>query len=190
MAVATLSTAGGVALSGPAQAGTGAVSVPGLHVSHDAGHAATGHRPVGGEDDEDEVVSTKKDCKKCPPGPPGPPGPSGRTDGVDSAMATPTGLGTLTPVTYIGLAQPNGIVLVRDPTSVGPANPPWHDLSTVPNHPANATDVTLAANPTGNQLQITVRSRTGLVRQTTCALGVNVTWPANCTAFADLTPPL
>ncbi|MEU9884389.1 hypothetical protein [Sphaerisporangium sp. NPDC051011] len=186
VAVAMLFTGGAVALSGSAQAGTGAgASVHVVHVSHD--HQ---QRPAGGGDDEDEVISVKKSCKKCPPGPPGPPGPRGANEGIDSAVATPTRVEVPGPVTYVALAQPNGIVLVRDPTSVGPANPPWHDLSTLLNYPVNASDVTLAANPPGNVLTVTVRTRNGLLRQTTCTLSVNVSWPGNCTPFSDVTPPL
>jgi hypothetical protein len=192
LAVATAITGGVVALSLPAtaQAGTEVRNVPGHRVAHDIGHApaslvvTTRQKPVGDDDDE------KKCCKKCPPGLQGLPGPRGRGDGIDSAMATPTGLAVAAPVRYIGLAQGNGPTFIRDFTSIGPANPPWHDLSTVLNYPGNVNDVTLSAAEATNLLHVTVRTTTGLVRQTTCTLTVNATWPANCTAFVDFTPPL
>ncbi|MBB5630360.1 hypothetical protein [Sphaerisporangium krabiense] len=177
-----------VVLSAPAHAEAADVHRQGA--SQDTGHAAPAVplQPAG--DDEDEVVSTKKSCAKCPPGPPGPPGPRGVSDGIDSAVATPAGLTAPTPLIYVAVAQPNGVVLVRDQTSLGPANPPWHDLSTVTNYPSGVTDVTLAADPHGDVLSVAVRTRTGSVRRSNCALSVNVTWPANCTAFIDITPPL
>ncbi|GGK73008.1 hypothetical protein Sme01_07420 [Sphaerisporangium melleum] len=177
VAFATAVAGGIVALSFPAaaQAGTETRSVPGhrvaLHVAHAPAVAAKKGTPPG-------------ECKKhCPPAAAQVP-----ESGIDSALATPT---TLTaPVKYIGLAQPNGVALVRDPTSVGPANPPWHDLSGIANYPGRVIDITLTAVPTTNVLHITVHSATGFVRQTTCTLTVNVTWPGNCTAFTDFTPPL
>ncbi|MBB4702676.1 hypothetical protein [Sphaerisporangium siamense] len=177
-------------LSAPAPASAATAGDHGRRVSQDVGHAAPAVPPRPAGDDEDEVVSTKKSCAKCPPGPPGPPGPRGASDGIDSAVATPTGLTAPAPLLYVAVAQPNGVVLVRDQTSLGPANPPWHDLSTVTNHPSGVTDVTLAADPRGNVLSVAVRTRTGLVRRSDCTLSVNVTWPANCTAFIDITPPL
>ncbi|MBB6472756.1 hypothetical protein [Sphaerisporangium rubeum] len=126
-------------------------------------------------------------CRTGPPGPQGPPGPRGRADGISSVYATPTGG---VPAKYLGLAQGNGTTLVRDPTSVA-SNPFWHDVSTLPGYPGGVTDVSLTVPPvTPNQLHITVRSITGKVAQATCLLSLNVTWPGNCGAFADFTPPL
>ncbi|MFC4536419.1 hypothetical protein [Sphaerisporangium dianthi] len=165
-------------------------SVPG-HREHHVAHApAAGPAAVakkirardGGEDGK------KKCCKHCPPGPPGRPG---RSEGISTALASPTGVvGIPAPLEYIGLAQGNGVALVRDPTSIGPANARWHDLSTIANYPSHVTDISLAAVPTTNVLHVTVRSATGFVRRTTCTLSVNVAWPGNCTAFTDVTPPL
>ncbi|MEV7966266.1 hypothetical protein AB0O34_09820 [Sphaerisporangium sp. NPDC088356] len=191
LAVATAITGGFVALSCPAMAhaGTEARSVPGHQVSYDANHAPAGavtsqRKPVGDDDDED---GKSKCSKKCNPGPLGPPGPRGRGDGIDSALATPTG--ALGPVKYIGLAQGNGTVFVRDPTSVA-ANPVWHDLTTLSGFPGNVTDISLTAVPTTNALHITLRSLTGHVVQTTCLVTVNATWPGICGAFVNFTPPL
>ncbi|WP_424530446.1 hypothetical protein ACOZ38_12150 [Sphaerisporangium viridialbum] len=170
-----------------AHAGTEARSVTGQRVSY--GHAAAGvgadqRKPVGDDDDED---GKGKCSKKCHPGPPGPPGPRGRSDGIDSALATPTG--ALGPVKYIALAQGNGPTFVRDPSSVAP-NAFWHDLSSLAGYPGNVTDVSLTAVPTTNTLHITLRTLTGQVVQTTCLVTVNATWPGICSAFVNSTPPL
>ncbi|MEU8270426.1 hypothetical protein AB0B89_25125 [Sphaerisporangium sp. NPDC049002] len=168
-----------------AQAGTEAGNAPGQQVSYDTGHVGAGQaKPIGDDDDED---GKGKCSKKCHPGPPGPPGPRGRGDGIDSALATPTG--ALAPVKYVALAQGNGPAFVRDPTSIAP-NPFWHDLSTLAGYPGNASDVSLTAVPATNTLQITVRTQAGRVAQTTCLVTVNATWPGVCGGFVDITPPL
>ncbi|MEU8270425.1 hypothetical protein AB0B89_25120 [Sphaerisporangium sp. NPDC049002] len=215
LVVATAAAGGFVALSSPATAG---VSVEGKSVSGHravagAVHAATGlwWRTAARCDHDDRTRDKDNGC------PEGPPGPRGRVDGVDSALATPTGV-TTGPVKYVAETRFNGATLVRDPTSVAP-NPVWHDLSSLAGYPGNVTGVTLTAAPvltaalsaaklpskvpgtavTGitlvvapatNKLLVTVRAKTGQVAETSCGLTPNVLWPANCTAFVDVTPPL
>ncbi|MET8140542.1 hypothetical protein ABZU32_09560 [Sphaerisporangium sp. NPDC005288] len=189
VAFATAIAGGVLALSLPAmaQAGTETRGVPG----HQAHHVAPAHAPAtgvavvaqkkarGGDGDED---GKKKCCKHCPPGPPGPPGTPGRSAGIDTAFQGNN--------KFVGYAQGNGPTFVRDPRTT----PPWHDLSTLPGYPGNASDVSLAVM--GNTLHVTVLSTTGLIRQTACTVnptpgtGNNPAWPGNCGSFVELTPPL
>ncbi|WP_248961301.1 hypothetical protein [Sphaerisporangium perillae] len=192
LAFATAIAGGVVALSLPATAqagtdGTEVRSVPGHRVAHQvapAGFVAVAkNRPVGNDEDGKRKCcdedSKKKCCKECPPGPPGPPG---RSAGIDTAFQGNN--------KFVGYAQGNGPTFVRDPRTASP----WHDVSTLPGYPGNATDVSLAVM--GNNLHVTVLSSTGLIRQTTCTVnptpgtGGNPAWPGNCSSFQELTPPL
>ncbi|GAA1508286.1 hypothetical protein GCM10009677_46250 [Sphaerisporangium rubeum] len=186
LAVATAITGGFVALAAPATADAGHVPGPaGAQVTH-AGTQAT---PSG--DHAVRAVSARggdpRGADDCPPGPPGPPGPRGRLDGVSGAYATPTGGVT---GEYLADVQGNGTTLIRDPSSITP-NLPWHDISTLTGYPGSVTGVALAVSPIApNVLDVTVRSITGVVAQTSCILTVNPAWPTNCTAFTSITPPL
>ncbi|MEV7966267.1 hypothetical protein AB0O34_09825 [Sphaerisporangium sp. NPDC088356] len=215
LAVATAVAGGLVALSSPAMAGVSAEgkSVSGHRAAIGVAQAATGlwWKTTMRCDHDDRSGDKKNGC------PAGPPGPRGRIDGVESALVTPVGV-TTGPIRYIAETQPNGATLVRDPTSIAP-NPFWHDISSLAGYPGNVTGVTLSALPytaaaaapaltlakpsakstTGvsllvapapSQLLVTVRAKTGQVAETTCTATPNALWPANCTAFVDVTPPL
>ncbi|WP_214410741.1 hypothetical protein [Sphaerisporangium fuscum] len=198
LAVATAITGGVVALSFPAtaQAGTETQTVPGQRVTSHVAHAPAGlaavtsRRQVAGDDDDGHGFKKQDDddhgfkkrcchhnkCVKCPPQV------VVRGGAVDTAFQGNN--------KFIGVAQGDGTTLIRDPRTT----PPWHDISSLPGYPGNVTDLSLAVM--GDELHVTVRSATGLVAQTSCKVnptpgtGNNPAWPGNCTAFANLTPPL
>ena len=159
-----------------------------------ASHAPAGvvitarHKPVAGDE------AGKKCCKHCASGAPGSPGYQYRSSGIDSASATLAAVAG--PVTYIGLAQSNGVALLRDPTA--PPGLAWKDLSVIPGYPGHVTDITLATtvNPVGGaaSLHVTVHTSTGLVEETVCGpltAGATFTGLGGiCGAFVNFTPPL
>ncbi|MEV7802651.1 hypothetical protein AB0O28_06865 [Microbispora sp. NPDC088329] len=91
---------------------------------------------------------------------------------------------------FIGLVQPGGVLLIRDPRTA----PPWHNLTTLAGYPAGVVDVSLSSQNT--VVHVTVNTSTGGVFQTTCTVqptpgtSGNPAWPGNCTAFINVTPPL
>ncbi|MDH2424317.1 hypothetical protein [Sphaerisporangium sp. TRM90804] len=205
MAVATAICGGFIALASPATAEAGTVAresaahtgyapaapstVKGEAGGCDKGSRDKGTRDKGGDWDRGwEKGKRGKDwcCNECPPFPPPVIIPRGD---VATTFATPTGL-TTGPVQYVAVVQANGTTLLRDPTTILP-NPRWNNLSTLAGYPGSVTSVDLAV-PTflSNQLTVTVRNEFGRVAQSTCTLTINPVYPANCTAFVDITPPL
>ncbi|MCW2918566.1 MAG: Glucose/sorbosone dehydrogenase-like protein [Actinomycetia bacterium] len=92
---------------------------------------------------------------------------------------------------YVGMVQGSGTTLIRDSSSVGPANRFWHNVSTVMGYPGNVTSVGLSVDTVtvgGPFLIVTVRNVAGRVAQATCTATPNVIWPANCPGFVDITP--
>lgn len=180
--MATAIAGGFVALAAPATADAG-------HAGAQVTHAGRQVAPSG--DHAVRAASARDgdpgDADDCPPGPLGPPGPRGRLDGVSGAFAVPAGGAS---GQYLADVQGNGTTLIRDPSSIAP-NLPWHDISTLAGYPGGVTGVSLAVSPAApNVLDVTVRSITGVVAQTSCILTVNPAWPTNCTAFTAITPPL
>ncbi|MFC4586888.1 hypothetical protein [Sphaerisporangium corydalis] len=179
--------AGGVvALTSPvmAWAGVEGPDVSGHKAAHGAGRlpATTHVKPTC---DDDRVYGKRKCCETCPPGPPRP---RALGDGLSSTIALPT-VTLFGPQKYIAVVQANGTTLIRDPLTAGAM--PWHDISTVSNYPAQVSDVAMSVSPTApNVLQVTVRTHGGVVKETGCTVTGATAWPANCTPFVDVTPPL
>ncbi|WP_143590133.1 hypothetical protein [Thermoactinospora rubra] len=109
----------------------------------------------------------------------GPPGPAGSSVGIDTA---PHGGNK-----FIGVVRSGGQTWIRDPRGSGPY---WYNLSGLSGYPRSVVDVTLAT--LGDSIAVTVLTSTGGVYQTRCAVTHSDkpdSWPKNCTAFINHTPP-
>lgn len=95
-------------------------------------------------------------------------------------------------IKFVAYAPGDGRTLIRDPAGT----PLWHDLSSLDGHPAGVTSVSLAAADFGAGLDVHITvAGEGRIGQAVCRVsptpgtGDTPPWPANCSAFVDLTPP-
>ncbi|HXA57867.1 MAG TPA: hypothetical protein VNW94_01770 [Streptosporangiaceae bacterium] len=91
---------------------------------------------------------------------------------------------------FIGLVQPSGTTLIRDPRTT----PTWNDISGATGYPTGVNGVTLSNMGTG--IQVTVHTSTGKVYEADCVVTptpgtfTNPAWPGNCgTGFVQMSPP-
>ncbi|MEU1724507.1 hypothetical protein [Nonomuraea sp. NPDC005692] len=95
------------------------------------------------------------------------------------------------PTKFVGVIREHK-VFIRDPRTT----PRWHDLSSrLPRNFGHLVDITLAAPDEGTTVHVTVLNAHSRIAQSTCTVfpppGTMATrpWPANCSPFADITPP-
>lgn len=120
-------------------------------------------------------------CHKCPPvkGATGPTGPAGPSQSLDSAQANNNYFTVLVPS--------SGGLFVRDSSKT----PPWQDLTSLVPEGETVVAATIVdqGEPPSNDVHISILTADGDIYQTACVVTGDYTWPDNCTAFTNNTPP-
>ncbi|MEO3800334.1 hypothetical protein [Nonomuraea sp. B1E8] len=70
-------------------------------------------------------------------------------------------------------------------------SPTWQDLSSLVPEGETVVAATIVdqGQPPSNDVHISILTADGDVYQTACVVTGDYTWPTNCTAFVDNTPP-
>ncbi|MEZ7127975.1 hypothetical protein ACBR40_21850 [Nonomuraea sp. AD125B] len=70
-------------------------------------------------------------------------------------------------------------------------NPPWQNLTSLVPTGQRVVAATIVdqGTPPSNDVHISILTATGNIYQTACVVTGTYTWPGNCTAFANNTPP-